>query len=167
MGFPNRRTTFASAMTHKTSTTKAPPNIPASLMKPMRNAHMFINRVSGGRFGNSMRGDEVCFVTMTGAKSGKQLTRPLMYVPYGSGVLLVASMGGAPKNPVWYQNVVEQPNIDVRHRDRKMKLTARPATEEEKPSLWPICDAAYAPFAVYRANTSRDIPIFVCEERIE
>ncbi len=103
---------------------------------------------------------------MTGAKSGKILTIPLMYVPYREGVLLVASQGGAPKNPVWYRNLVKTPDIEVRHRGRKMSLRAREATPDEKLELWSHCDERYAPFAAYRArSTDRDIPIFVCESR--
>ncbi len=58
--------------------------------------HVFLNRLTGGRFFNSFGGSEICFVTMTGARSGRVLTLPLMYVPYKEGVLLVASLAGAP-----------------------------------------------------------------------
>ena len=102
---------------------------------------------------------------MTGAKSGRRLTIPLMHVPHRQGVLLVASVGGAPKNPVWHGNLVKHHDIEVRHRTNEMKLTARLARAEEKAALWPICDAHYAPYADYRARTTRDIPIFVCEPR--
>ena len=100
---------------------------------------------------------------MKGAKSGRTLTIPLMHVPYRDGVLLVASLGGAPRNPVWYNNLVKHPEIAVSHRGRRMNLRARLATPEEKPELWPICDQHYAPYADYRKRTTRDIPIFVCE----
>ena len=136
---------------------------PRWVLKVLSKSHVFLNRITGGRLFNTFAGDEVCFVTMTGAKSGRQVTMPLMYIPYGSGVLLVASQGGAPKNPVWYNNIVAHPDIEVRHRGRLMRLRARLATPEEKPALWPLCDAAYAPYAAYRARTTRDIPIFVCE----
>ena len=112
-----------------------------------------------------MQGRDVCFVTMTGAISGRTLTKPLMYIPYGDGVLLVASLGGGPKNPTWYGNLVRQPNIEVRHKGHVMALAARLATDAERPSLWPICDAAFPPYAEYRMKTSREIPIFVCERR--
>lgn len=88
---------------------------------------------------------------------------PLMHIPYGEGVLLVASKGGAPRNPVWYYNIAAHPDITVRHRGTILKLHARLATPEEKTGLWPICESHYAPFAEYRARTERDIPIFVCE----
>ena len=138
---------------------------PRWIVKLIARTHIFLNRITGGRAFNTMAGDDVCFVTMTGAKSGRRITMPLMYVPYKEGVLLVASLAGAPNNPVWYRNIVEHPEIEVRHRNRRMKLRARLATAEEKPALWPICDAHYAPFVEYRARTTRDIPIFVCEPR--
>jgi len=136
---------------------------PRWAIKAMTRTHVFLHRLTGGRMFNKLAGDEVCFVTMTGAKSGRTLTIPLMYVPNGEGVLLVASQGGAPKNPVWYGNLVKHPDIEVNHRGQRMKLQARLATPDEKPELWPICDRHYAPYAEYRTRTNRDIPIFVCE----
>ena len=132
-------------------------------MKTMSRTHNFLNRITGGKMFNTLLGDDVCFVTMTGAKSGRAITMPLMYVPYKEGVLLVASMGGAPKNPAWYYNIAKNPDITVRHRGVQMKLRARQAEAYEKADLWPICDSYYAPYADYRARTDRDIPIFVCE----
>ena len=154
-------------MTNNSPATTTPPGKtpPRWLLKILSRTHVMIHRASGGRIGNTMKGDEVCFVTMTGAKSGNSLVKPLMYVPWGDGLLLVASLGGAPKNPVWYNNLVKHPDIVVRQRTRKLQLTARLATADEKVAMWPACDAQYAPFAQYRAKTTRDIPIFVCEPR--
>jgi deazaflavin-dependent oxidoreductase (nitroreductase family) len=146
--------------------TEPPEKLPPRwVLKLVSRTHTLLNRITAGRAFNTLGGDEVCFVTMTGAKSGRRITMPLMYVPHGQGVLLVASQGGAPKNPFWYNNIARNPDIAVRYRGKDMKLRARLATPEEKPSLWPVCDAAYAPFVDYRARTSRDIPIFVCEPR--
>lgn len=154
------------------STETSPPNAkdtgkvpPRWILKAMTRTHVALHRLSGGRFFNTLSGDEVCFVTMKGAKSGRTLIVPLMYVPYQEGVLLVASQGGAPKNPVWYGNLVKTPDIDVSHRGKQMRLRARLAAPEEKAALWPICDQHYAPYAEYRQRTTRDIPIFVCEPR--
>lgn len=141
--------------------TGTPP--PRWVLKAMTRVHVLLHRLTGGRYFNSFAGDDVCFVTMTGAKSGRILTIPLMYVPYKTGLLLVASLGGAPRNPAWYFNLVKHPDIKVNYRGKQMNLSARIATAEEKPELWPICDQYYAPYAEYRARTSRDIPIFVCE----
>ena len=138
-------------------------NPPKWILKTMSRSHIFLNRLTCGKMFNTLSGDEVCFVTMKGAKSGRTITIPLMYVPYKDGVLLVASRGGSPNNPVWYYNIAANPDIDVRHRGNNMRLKARLATDEEKPILWPVCDSHYAPYADYRARTDRDIPIFVCE----
>lgn len=136
---------------------------PHWIVKTFARMQVFLNRLSGGRLFNSFGGREICFVTMKGAKSGRTLTMPLMYVPYGDGVLLVASLGGAPRNPVWYHNLVKYPEIVVRHRRSSMKLRARLATPEEKTELWPVCDRFFPSYADYRKLTTRDIPIFVCE----
>ena len=138
---------------------------PRWILKAMTRGHVFLNKLVGGRWLNTLQGDEVCFITMTGAKSGRTITIPLMYVPYEDGVILVASQGGAAKNPVWYNNLVQQPDIEVRHRGRLMLLRARLASVEEKTGLWPVCDEHYAPFAEYRERTTREIPVFVCEPR--
>jgi F420H(2)-dependent quinone reductase len=137
--------------------------LPRWIIKSMARLHVFLSRLTGGRLFNTLAGDDVCFVTMKGARSGRTLTIPLLYVPYRDGVLLVASLGGAPQNPVWYNNLVKHPEITVSHRRRRMNLRARLATPQEKPNLWPICDQHYAPYADYRKRTTRDIPIFVCE----
>ena len=138
-------------------------NPPKWILKTMSRTHIFLNRMTFGKMFNTLSGDEVCFVTMTGAKSGRSITVPLMYVPYNDGLLLVASRGGSPNNPVWYYNIASNPEISVRYRGKRMTLRARLATVEEKADLWPVCDSHYAPYADYRARTDRDIPIFVCE----
>lgn len=143
----------------------APP--PRWVLKTMTRVHVALHRLTGGRLFNKLGKDDVCFVEMTGAKSGRRIVVPLMWVPYEGGCLLVASQGGAPKNPVWYHNLVKHPEITVRYRRQVLQLRARLAEAEEKPDLWPLCDAAYAPYAEYRARTDRDIPIFVCEPRGE
>jgi deazaflavin-dependent oxidoreductase (nitroreductase family) len=88
-----------------------------------------------------------------------------MYVPYGEGVLLVASLGGAPNNPLWYGNLLKNPDIEVRHRTQTLRLRARLAAAAEKPEFWLICDEHFPDYAQYRRKTTRDIPIFVCEPR--
>lgn len=139
---------------------------PHWIVKTFAHLQVFLNRLTGGRLFNKFGGSDVCFVTMKGARSGRILTLPLMYVPYNGGVLLVASLAGAPENPVWYNNLVKYPEIVVRHRRHRMKLRARLATPGEKPGLWPICDRYYPSYADYRKRTTRDIPIFVCEPAV-
>ena len=136
---------------------------PAWIFKAMSKSHVFLNRITGGKLFNTFKGDEVCFVTMRGAKSGKRITMPLMFVPHDRGILLVASKGGSPKNPAWYHNIVKNPELEVRHRGKIMHVRARLANTEEKNDLWPVCEEHYAEYADYRKKTERDIPIFICK----
>jgi F420H(2)-dependent quinone reductase len=137
------------------------------VIKMLARTHVRLNELSGGRLANKMQGHDVCFVTMTGAVSGRKRTKPLMYVPFNGGVLLVASIGGAPQNPTWFGNIMKHPEIQVRHRGKTMDLNARLAQADERSELWPICDAAFPPYADYRTKTDREIPILVCEPRVD
>jgi deazaflavin-dependent oxidoreductase (nitroreductase family) len=139
------------------------------IVKPLISGFSRLNAViyklTGGRLMHRFNGGEVCVVTMKGAKTGKIREIPLMYVPHGEGVLLVASLGGAPKHPTWYHNLVANPDIDVVVKDRSMKLRARCATPEEKVALWATCCKYYPPYDEYQERTERDIPVFICEPR--
>ena len=120
---------------------------------------------SDGRRMGQLSGHDICVASMTGAKSGKRRDIPLMYVPYREGAILVASLGGAPKNPTWYHNLVSHPDVDVRVKDKTLKLRARLTTPAEKAQVWPICVEHYPDYASYQARTDRDIPVFICEPR--
>jgi deazaflavin-dependent oxidoreductase (nitroreductase family) len=124
-----------------------------------------VYRLSGGRLMGKFGNSEICVVRMTGARSGARRDIPLMYVPNGAGVLLVASLGGAPNNPVWYHNLVAHPDIEVLIKGETRKLRARVASTEEKAAVWPRCIAAYPPYQSYQDRTSRDIPVFICDPR--
>jgi deazaflavin-dependent oxidoreductase (nitroreductase family) len=134
-------------------------------IKPFSRLNVFVYRLTGGRLMGKFQGLPICLVKMTGARSGKERTVPLMYVPYQDGVIIVASQGGAPKSPVWYQNLVKHPDIEVQYKSNKMKLRARQVGDEEKARVWPTCVEHYPPFEDYQARTNRNIPVFVCEQR--
>jgi deazaflavin-dependent oxidoreductase (nitroreductase family) len=133
-------------------------------IKPFSRLNVWVYRLTGGRLMGTLQGRPVV-LTMTGAKSGQRRTIPLMYVPYKDGIIVVASQGGAPRSPVWYRNLVENPDIEAQYRSRKMKLRARQVDDAEKAALWPICVEHYPPFEDYQARTDRNIPVFVCEPR--
>lgn len=75
--------------------------------------HVSLYKLSGGRLFNRIGGGEICIVRMLGAKSGQPREFPLMYVPYKSGIVLVASLAGAPSHPVWYHNLIKYPQFEV------------------------------------------------------
>ncbi len=122
-----------------------------------------VYRWSGGRILGKLNGHDVCLVTMTGAKSGKKRVIPLMHVPYKDGVIIVASQGGAPNNPIWFNNLVANPDIKVQYKTNKMRLRARRADAVEKEAVWPVCCEHYPDYELYRQRTDRDIPVFICE----
>lgn len=117
-----------------------------------------------GREGNLMRGLPIVLVTHKGRHSGAIRKTPLMRVADGDTYLLVASIGGAPKHPVWYYNLVADPNITVRDGAQVQRMRARLVTDPaERARLWPICVAAFPNYASYEQKTTRVIPVFVAE----
>ena len=120
---------------------------------------------SGGKSMGQFQGRDICVASMKGARTGKIRDMPLMYVPYRDGVILVASMGGAPKHPTWYYNLVANPDIDVNVKGETLKLRARRASQEEKAEVWPVCCEHYPDYEQYQRRTDRDIPVFICEPR--
>ena len=136
---------------------------PRWFLKAFTKFNVLVYKLSGGRLMNSFSGMPIILVKMKGAKSGKLLTIPLMYVPHSKGVILVASQRGAPKHPVWYHNLIKNPDVEVTQGGETRKLTARHVNSEEKAELWPTCVKHYPPYADYQTRTDRDIPVFLCE----
>ena len=142
---------------------KAAPDPPKWFFKAMVAINVFFYRLSGGRFMGTLKGSPICLVTMRGRKSGRTLVIPLMYTPHGEDVLVVASMGGAPSHPVWYHNLMANPDIAIQVGSRSRKMRARQASTAEKAELWPLCVASYPDFAEYQDRTDRDIPLIICQ----
>lgn len=109
------------------------------------------------------RGVAVCLLSHTGRKSGQVRTTPLLYLPDGDRVVVVASQGGLPKNPQWYLNVRANPEVTVQVRGEVRPMRARTATPEERAELWPRLVELYADFDSYQSWTDREIPVVVCE----
>ena len=116
---------------------------------------------SGGTAGTTMRDMPVIIVPTIGARSGKLRKVPLMRVEHDGEYAAVASMGGAPKNPVWYYNLVANPRVEVRDGTVVQPMTAREVTGAEKAIWWERCVAAFPDYADYQVRTARSIPVFV------
>jgi F420H(2)-dependent quinone reductase len=121
---------------------------------------------SGGASGTTLAdtGLPVVIVTNRGAKTGAVRKTPLMRVEHEGSYAAVASKGGAPKNPVWYYNLVANPHVEVQDGPDKWEMTARELTGEERAAWWERAVAAYPPYAEYQERTSRLIPVFVLEK---
>jgi deazaflavin-dependent oxidoreductase (nitroreductase family) len=99
---------------------------------------------------------------MTGRKSGRTLTLPLMYNPDGANVILVASLGGSPRHPTWYHNLMADPLVTIQLGATRRKMHATQATPEQKAALWPAIVANFPNYEIYQNRTSRDIPVIIC-----
>jgi F420H(2)-dependent quinone reductase len=120
---------------------------------------------SGGTEGTTLldTGLPVVIVSNVGAKSGKVRKTPLMRVEHEGRYAAVASMGGAPKNPVWYYNLLANPRVVVQDGPKRQDMVAREVTGAEKAEWWERAVAAYPPYAEYQTRTARQIPVFVLE----
>jgi F420H(2)-dependent quinone reductase len=112
-----------------------------------------------------IKGMSVILLTTRGVKSGKLRKVPLMRVEHDGTYAIVASLGGAPQNPVWYANVVAEPHVELQDGTVTKDYTAREVTGEEKAEWWKRAVAAFPDYADYQKKTDRQIPVFVLEER--
>lgn len=123
-------------------------------------------KATNGKIGGTFPGGApVCLVTMTGRKSRREITIPLIYTPDGEDVLLVASQGGMPRHPVWYHNIAANPNVTIQVGSEAREMVARQATDEEKRERWPRLLSVYPAFDEYQRRTDRNIPVFICSPR--
>jgi deazaflavin-dependent oxidoreductase (nitroreductase family) len=120
---------------------------------------------SGGTEGLTLRGYGLPVIVLTslGAKSGKLRKTALMRVEHDVVYAVVASLGGAPKHPQWYFNIVAQPLVELQDEAEKHDYRAREVFGDEKALWWERSVAAYPPYADYQAKTDRQIPVFVLE----
>ncbi|WP_122496246.1 nitroreductase family deazaflavin-dependent oxidoreductase [Mycobacterium attenuatum] len=116
---------------------------------------------SGGTEGTEMKGKPVVLLTTVGAKSGKLRKTPLMRVEHNGEYAIVASLGGAPQNPVWYYNVKKNPRVELRDGTVTRDYEAREVFGDEKATWWDRAVQAWPDYAEYQKNTDRQIPVFV------
>jgi len=119
---------------------------------------------SGGRRANTLMDTEwpVIIVTMRGHTSGKVRKTALMRVEHGGAYALVASKGGAPDNPAWYQNLVSHPDeVLIQDGPEPLAMTVHEVHGDEKATWWERAVAAYPPYAEYQEKTDRPIPVLV------
>jgi deazaflavin-dependent oxidoreductase (nitroreductase family) len=103
-------------------------------------------------------------LTTIGRKSGEKYVFPLFYGETGDGgYIIVASKGGAPKHPVWYLNIVANPEVEVQVGTKKIKAKARTVSGAERARLWDEALKFWPPYADYAKKTEREIPVIVLE----
>jgi deazaflavin-dependent oxidoreductase (nitroreductase family) len=130
------------------------------MLRTISALNTWIYRVSGGRWmGRFPSGAPVCLLTTRGRKSGQRRTVPLLFLPDGDDLVIVASQGGAPQHPGWYFNLVADPAAEVQIGRRIFAAAARVVNEQEKAALWPRLVAIYPPYDAYQQRTTRSIPV--------
>jgi deazaflavin-dependent oxidoreductase (nitroreductase family) len=116
---------------------------------------------SGGADGTELQGKPVILLTTIGAKTGKIRKTPLMRVEHDGKYAVVASLGGAPKNPVWYYNIKAHPQVELQDGAVTKDYEAREVLGDEKAAWWERAVAAWPDYANYQKKTDRKIPVFV------
>lgn len=116
---------------------------------------------SGGREGNTQGGKPIIILWTKGRHSGAVRKSPLMRVKSGDQYAVVASMGGAPKHPVWYLNVLADPNVSLQDGPDVRDYVAHVAGPDEKAEWWAKATEAWPDYDKYQTKTDRQIPLVV------
>lgn len=126
--------------------------------------HVRRYRETGGEVGHDWRrGSKILLLTTKGRRTGKQVTKPLIYEESGDGYVVIASKGGAPEHPDWYRNLVDEPQVEVQVKDDVFAARARTATGEERQRLWELAARQWPGYDEYQQKTDREIPVVVLE----
>ena len=134
------------------------------IAKAITSFHRLVFDVSQGRVAGKAGGMPVIKLTTVGRKSGKarttMLTSPL---EEGDNVILVDSYGGDDRHPMWYSNLVANPDVEVVMSGSNRKMRVRVAEGDERTRLWEALTAKHTNYAGYQRKTSRQIPVVVLE----
>jgi len=116
---------------------------------------------SGGTEATELQGKPIILLTTVGAKTGKIRKTPLMRVENNGEYAVVASLGGAPKHPVWYFNIKKNPRVELQDGTVTKEYDAREVFGDEKAQWWERAVEAWPDYAEYQKKTDREIPVFV------
>ncbi|MDH5291342.1 MAG: nitroreductase family deazaflavin-dependent oxidoreductase, partial [Acidimicrobiia bacterium] len=118
---------------------------------------------SNGERGNTLRdtGMPIIVMTTVGRKTGKVRKVPLMKVEHNGEYAIIASKGGAPKNPAWVANLLADPKVMIQDGPEPFDAVVRLVEGAERAEWWERSVAAYPPYAEYQAKTDREIPVFI------
>jgi deazaflavin-dependent oxidoreductase (nitroreductase family) len=122
-------------------------------------------RANRNKAGGPFEGRPLLLLTTTGAKSGKRRTTPMMYIPDGDRLLVVASNAGAPTHPDWYYNLVAHPDVTVEVGTEAFDATAIVMQGAERDRLWTRIVELYPFFAEHQAKIPRQIPVIGLSRR--
>ncbi len=122
-------------------------------------------RANRGKNGGPFAGRPLLLLTTTGAKSGQRRTTPMMFIPDGDRLLVIASNVGAPAHPDWYRNLVAHPEVTVEVGTETFDATAVVTQGAERDRLWTRIVELYPFFTGHQAKTTRQIPVIALSRR--
>ena len=118
-----------------------------------------------GEVGYLWNGATILVLTTTGRKSGEPRKFALIYDSRGDDLVVVASKGGAPDHPGWYENLLAHPDASVQVRGERFDVRARTADGAEREELWRLMNRSWPNYDTYATRTDREIPVVVLERR--
>ncbi len=125
--------------------------------------HTVAYKASHGRLGGKAYGVPVVLIESVGRKTGKRRTHPLLCLPDGERLVIIASKGGTDRHPAWYHNLMARPETVAWWKGEKRQVRARAASGEERDRLWRMMAEAYPDYENYQRRTEREIPVVVLE----
>jgi deazaflavin-dependent oxidoreductase (nitroreductase family) len=127
--------------------------------------HVRVYRETGGEHGYHWRGTEILLLTTRGRRSGEPRTMPLIHRVDGDRWVIVASKGGWPQNPAWFENLSAEPNVEIEVHDERIPVVASVAEGEERARLWKLMTEVWPDYDSYQQRTDRQIPVVVLTRR--
>ncbi len=124
-------------------------------------------RASRGVSDDPFAGRPLLLLTTIGAKSGQRRTTPMMYVPDGDRLLVIASNAGALAHPDWYRNLLAHPEVTVEVGADTFDASAVVLEGAERQQLWDRIVASYPFFTEHQAKITRQIPVIALERKSE
>jgi deazaflavin-dependent oxidoreductase (nitroreductase family) len=126
--------------------------------------HVKRYRETGGEEGHIWKkGSKILLLTTKGRKTGEPRTTPLIYENADGNYVIVASKGGTPENPGWYENLSKEPQVELQVMDEVFPARARTAEGEERERLWKLAAQQWPDYDEYQKKTDREIPVVVLE----
>ena len=123
--------------------------------------HRIVYSLTAGHLLGVVAGAPVLLLTTTGHRTGKQRTKPLLYLMEDDAYVVVASYAGRPSNPAWYRNLQSHPTALIQVNNRRLRVKAETVSAEARAGLWPKFAAMYPGYADYQARTRREIPVVI------
>ena len=127
--------------------------------------HVRVYRETDGERGYEWRGTTILLLTTTGRRSGERRTTPLIHRTDGDRYVVVASKGGSPEHPDWFENLAADPDVEIQVKGERFAVEPSIAVGEERERLWELMAEVWPDYDDYAARTEREIPVVILTRR--